>query len=588
MKVMVKGQGSVELTRRHFLASGGQGSVYARGKRAFKVYSDPADMIPVGKMRELAAIADPAVIKPEALLLDSRRGAAIGYTMRLVPTAQPLCQLIPRSFRDRHGLDGARMLDLVQALQRRIESVHRAGVLVVDLSEMNFVVDRPMREVFAIDVDSYQTEHYPATAITPAIQDPFTPFDQLNTGSDWFSFAVVSFQLFCGIHPYKGRHPSVSGLVERMQARLSVLDPAVRIPKAALPASVIPDNYLAWYRAVLDRGERRPPPGGAVPTVAPLPSRPRLASSAALEIELLLEAGEPLRHVVAHQGALAVAGERTLWLDGRRVGDAPYPIVALGISPLRGKPLAVLRDDDGRLRLWDATGGVMLALELDADAVAAADGGRLLLKHDDKVVELLVREVGSSLLTTTRLAARVMPRATQLFEGMAVQNLLGACYLSLFSEDGAHHQLRLAELDGYRFVDAKHQRGVVVAYARKGRRLDRVVLRFRREDGRYDLSIRRSVDHSAVSFAALDSGVCAMVAMGDDEQLELFSTSVGSAAHKALEDDALSGDMLLAADGNRLLVVRGSRLARLRMLQDPAATAAPTGKSKHARPRRTA
>ena len=32
----------------------------------------------------------------------------------------------------------------------------------------------------------------------------------------WFAFAVVTFQLFTGIHPYKGKHPSVLDLDARM------------------------------------------------------------------------------------------------------------------------------------------------------------------------------------------------------------------------------------------------------------------------------------------------------------------------------------------------------------------------------------
>ena len=51
------------------------------------------------------------------------------------------------------------------------------------------------REVF---VDSYQTAHYPATAIMPSVRDWKVPLHDFSELSDWFSFAIVSFQVFLG------------------------------------------------------------------------------------------------------------------------------------------------------------------------------------------------------------------------------------------------------------------------------------------------------------------------------------------------------------------------------------------------------
>ena len=54
MKYRIKGGGDVNLSKRNFVASGGEGSVYVSGRSAFKVYEKSSKMIPLGKIDELA------------------------------------------------------------------------------------------------------------------------------------------------------------------------------------------------------------------------------------------------------------------------------------------------------------------------------------------------------------------------------------------------------------------------------------------------------------------------------------------------------------------------------------------------------
>src|SRR5687767_8681336 len=99
MDLFIQGQGSVRLSQADFVAQGGEGSVYARGDRAFKVYSDPAAMIPPAKIRELSVLTDDRIVRPREVLLDAKNHP-VGYTMRRVPDAVPLCRLFTRAFRE--------------------------------------------------------------------------------------------------------------------------------------------------------------------------------------------------------------------------------------------------------------------------------------------------------------------------------------------------------------------------------------------------------------------------------------------------------------------------------------------------------
>ena len=54
MIVEVDGDGKHTLTDKHFIASGGEGSVFKKNGKAFKIYNDISKMIPVGKIQELS------------------------------------------------------------------------------------------------------------------------------------------------------------------------------------------------------------------------------------------------------------------------------------------------------------------------------------------------------------------------------------------------------------------------------------------------------------------------------------------------------------------------------------------------------
>ena len=217
-------------------------------------------MIAPGKIQELGALSEPDIIRPQNILFDDS-GTPVGYTMRALPDAIALCQTFTKAYRERNHMTPDHMLKLVQKLQAGVKHVHAHGVLIVDLNEMNFLVDTTYESIYFIDVDSYQTAHYPATAIMESIRDRH--HSTFSQGTDWFSFGIVSFQMLVGIHPYKGKHTTLQTLDERMLANVSVLNKEVRVPGVCQPFSVIPQVYRDWYTAVFERGERVPSAGRA-------------------------------------------------------------------------------------------------------------------------------------------------------------------------------------------------------------------------------------------------------------------------------------------------------------------------------------
>lgn len=562
MKVFVKGQGSVHIDKRHFVAKGGEGDIYVRGDVAYKLFHDPHKAIAPSKMRELAEIRDDHVVKPEALLSQTAGGPSIGYAMPFVRDTEPLCRLFPRTFKERHGLDAAAVYQLIEQLATRIRSVHAAGALVVDMNDMNFLVRLSTRTVFAIDVDSYQTPSHPATAIMPSIQDPRTlsmPFDE---ASDWFSFAVLSFQLLIGVHPFKGKHASVKGLFERMQRGLCALDPSVTLPPVAYPLSIIPDTWAAWYRAVLGSGDRQPPPPSMTGAPAAVVSAP-VQTTATLTSKLLHELPTEIRSTLplASGGLLMLAADG-VYVDDRRIGEALPRGAVLGVSPKGGVLSAWC--DAGRLVLFHVTQNVHLETALGAEAVMSIRG-RIYLKHEDKVVELIVQDVGTTVVASSRWVGRVLPKATHVHDGVLFQSLLGACYASLFPSSGAHVQVRLPELDGWQVLEARADGDarlgmllVVVARDRDGNDC-RLVFRVA-SDGRYDVTRHALSSPTGAACAVLDAGLA--IVLDEDGNLEAFPVAV-SAAGRRLIDASLSAGVHLSDQHGQLLCTRGECVYRL-------------------------
>lgn len=77
-KIIVQGKGPETLNKQDYIAAGGEGTVCRLHSTAFKVYHDPARMIPLPKIRELAPLARFGnVLGPREVLLDAKRKSVV-------------------------------------------------------------------------------------------------------------------------------------------------------------------------------------------------------------------------------------------------------------------------------------------------------------------------------------------------------------------------------------------------------------------------------------------------------------------------------------------------------------------------------
>jgi hypothetical protein len=557
----VQGKGEIRLGKTDFKAQGGEGAIYVKGSTAYKIYTDPRRAIPQAKILELSVLAQPNIIGPVDILLDGNN-RAVGYSMHHVDKSHALCQLFPKAFRQRNSLTPEMTLRLVRRLREGVNFIHSKGILIVDLNEMNFLVKGDFQEIFFIDVDSYQTQSFPATVLMESVRDRHA--HAFTTHSDWFSFAVVSFQMFVGIHPFKGTYAPFQNLPDkerkldaRMRANISVLHAEVSVPASCLPFSTIPPSYLDWYRAVFEEGKRLPPPDSAQLSLslAALGARPH-AESCHFEVT---EVREFDSEIIWHDGRVTIT-QKSVYFDGKRYQKPPFD-VKVATTPRLCHLVAAFMDGT-RPRFHNLTSDQDLSPGIEGEDLMLYNGQFYIKQHESLLAVEFIELRGSSLLGV-KLASNVMLKSTRMFEGLAIQNLLGGFYASLLPSFGVCHQVRLNELDGYQIIDARLDSNVLIVIAAKGGSYDKLVFRFADDFSSYDLRLVPDVSSVGINFTVLDSGV--VLHMTDEDNLEVFSRLKDSSNIKAIRDPSIEGDVRLFHTGSQALIARNNKLYRIRM-----------------------
>ena len=586
MRVFVQGDPKpVELSSKEFRASGGQGAIYVKGDTAYKIFgafleSPPGSgkmafqgrpdwALPLGRIQELATVRVPEAVNPKAPLIDSA-GTLIGHTMRAISAKYVLTATMPRVFRDREGLKPDASLRIVRTIQGAIKAAHSQRFKLVDIQPNNFLLTEDFKDIYIIDVDSWATPHYPAIALIDSARDwvtcPTNP-PPISDLTDWWSFALLAFEILVGIHPFKGRHPSFAKVAirERMESRKSVLNPEVHVdPDSIMPLSVIPPVYRGWFEALFERGERLPPPEGLVNVVslAATPTQAAALSSVLNTRVLRTFLGDWVEML---PGGIDV-GTLGLSRQGRRIADheprSHYAVTPRGQKPIRCR-LGVFDPATGmrRLELTDLESGAEITSPYQAHDITS-QAGRVLIRVGDQLLALSWLESPAGVVKASAApVAQVSAHTTRLYPGVALQELLGATYATLLPAAGGAYERRLRELEGARMLDA-WLTGSVLQVATDINGLQSILtFRFGRGLTSYDLTVEdiTATGFTGFNLAILDTGVCVENRGGD---LTLYSAQPGAGERKEIKG-AVPAGMQLEADGSRLLGAIGGQVLHL-------------------------
>ena len=566
-KVLLEGRGEVALRENDHLATGGEGSVFRLGDLVVKIYADTGRMKAEGlteKVRLLARVKHPYIVAPHGVV-STPSGEPVGL---YYPFAQgePLPRLFTNDYRAQVGFTDAHATTLVERMREAQQFVHGANAVVVDGNELNYLAHLQKQkspEPRMIDVDSWAIGRWGAKVIMPSIRDwhtkGFTPL------SDWFSWGIVTFQLFTGIHPYKGRLQGFEfgDLEGRMKANASVFSPKIALARAVRDFGCIPPALREWYRAEFHDGARSVPPdqfhAAGIAHAARTVRAVAVPHSGVLVYEKLFAHTDAIARVFPCGVVATAKGDLVEIASGRSLGQADPTSVE--VTRVEYGFLVADWHQGPRLAFVDATSYQRSDLSFQVTASRfMRHENRLFVVTDRGLTEVVVKHFGKVVAGLGNTWG-ALPYGTRWYDGVGVQDTLGAFYLVLPAGDMGCVHVRTPELDGLTPLAAKAgERFVAVVALDHMGVYHKFEFAFDKTYTNYSLW-RGETDVAELNMSVMPRGVCATIT--EDGEMVVFEPSTGVV--KKVKDPHITTDMRLYRIDDRVVFARGAEVWSVRM-----------------------
>lgn len=569
MEVFTKGgKHSVILNDTNFLTNGqgGFGKVHKIRYDAYKIFFDKDKAISEKKIEELSHFENTGIVKPKELLYDNLSNV-VGYKMDFIDGYQ-LCQLYSNSFRNKNGLEPKKVVSIVEELQKIIVDIHDKNCLVIDLKDENIITSKKFFMPYIIDVDSFQTTNFPADAFTPLTKDWIS--NKFSEVTDWYSFAIVTFQLFVGIHPYRGRHPKYGkNTLERMKhPNSSVINREVTLPKLPRNFSMIPSTYLEWYEKLFEKGERILPPNVTTKIREYKVKTEIFKGTDNLIIKLVKEHSQNIKFYREFMGNnIIVTTGGTVFL-GREVKKADDEVEGIVFSEDKQIPIAfyIEKGDIKKLNLKSLDGNYSVnSTNFEVNGCFLYNG-KLFTKAGDKFVNISFIETENKLIPKVILLSSVMETSSKVFDGLIIQNMVGKICLTLpgFRKDNIPtvKNIFVEELEEYKIIDAKYHNKVCIVTTTKNGIYYKHVIIFDNDFLTYKIRRINDILNYDVNFTVLNKGLVLHIC---DGKMEIFSNDISSDRIKEFRDDVISSDMILCNNGDNVYFYQENKLCQISM-----------------------
>lgn len=229
------------------LARGGEGMIVSLNNgKVVKLYFEASRAISQRKIDELSLLDNKLFIKPEIAV----SGDYNGFIMPELDCVDyfPLYSLYSLNFAMKRGLPSDYQTKIADKLIAAVKNAHDNNIIIGDLNPFNVMVNNNL-DVKFIDVDSYETTSYKHNdKLLEEIRD-YKNNGFVTKNSDYFALAVCIFNLFTGIHPYKGIHNIYrDNLKDREVNDLSLVNKKefgnIKVPKFYFDKVICSDDLL--------------------------------------------------------------------------------------------------------------------------------------------------------------------------------------------------------------------------------------------------------------------------------------------------------------------------------------------------------
>ncbi len=572
IKVILDGRGPVTLRETDYVTAGGEGSIYRTGQTVVKIYTDADKMRRDGmadKVGLLAGLRHRGIVAPQGLVLDGKRNP-IGFYMPFVD-GEPLSRVFVSDYRARIGFADKDAIVLAASMHEIVGYAHAHKALMVDANELNWLVGFAKgapASASVIDVDSWAIGRWPATVIMPSIRDwnakTFTP------ATDWFAWGIVAFQVFTGIHPFKGKLDGYKpgDMIQRMKDNASVFAPGVRLPHSVRDFSCIPGPLLDWFRATFQQGVR----SGLAPPSPLDTSKPARAARVARAVT----AGATGALIFDKLFERVVDPAVRIWANGAvRLESGAIADLTTGRTFQRSSSAdcEIVKCDAGWLVSDRTSSGEFFLVHISDDFNTLTHqslgiairrvfraGERLFAVTDRELVEIECRVLAGHPQITVGRRWSIMVKSTTWLDDIAVQDVLGAAF-AILPRDGGVHQIRVPELDDAVIIAGKASArfAAFTTLDRQGN-YQKLELSFDKTFTTYQPWIGPA-DSAELNMGILPRGVVATVVT--DGELAIVVPSTGET--KKVADRGVTTAMKLAAWGEKIVYLHDGAVWQLRM-----------------------
>lgn len=558
LDIVIDNVGKVRLTDKHYIGAGGEAAIYKHSNLAIKIYHEKRKAIPAEKIHELSKIQAANVCKPLNVVYD-KHSDVIGYSMNMLNDSSPLCKLFTKTYRAANNISNSDIVDLVKHMQSTIRDIHSSECLIVDLNEMNLLVGNSNKVPYFIDVDSYQTKSYKATAIMDSIRDPKVQHNNWTCGSDWFSFAILAFQLYIGIHPYKGKHPHYkpNEWMQRMKDGISVFDKNVSLPMICNDLNVIPKRHLDWMKDVFVKNQRSIPPDlDTIIPVQPPTAVKCIKSTSNMTLTDIFICEEKIKRAYSFFGIKWYISQNFIWKEGKKIRLIDNKARTYLCAPVDNISPIVCSYKD-RLMKFETMSGIEI-FKTEAKSVFESQNGMCSMLGGN-LYRYSIRQLNGKDIVTSQPIAMVSDLSSKRMPNLVYQDLLGKAWLTIPTSTGVINT-HIKELDGRSILDARFNKGICIVMTEKKGQYDKFVLIFKDTSMEYSIRKIENVNYESINFIVLDNGLC--IHVKEDDTIELFRDN---ATIKEISGTPLNSDMPLFSFGNQVFFLNEKCLTQARM-----------------------
>ena len=546
----------VRLNKNNYLASGGEAAIYHHQNFAIKVYHDSKKMIPLNKIAELKNVTDDNIIKPLEVVYDNNK-LPVGYVMKLILNSNPLCKLFTKAFKLKNNISITDIIDFIKIMQSTVTNIHSNKCVIGDFNEMNILAGDKNKIPYFIDIDSWQTPSYKATAYNDSVRDRTVPLGTFNELTDWYAFAILAFQLYIGIHPYKGKHPDykMNEWILRMEKGISAFDKKVTLPKVCNNLNVIPKPHLEWMKNIFIKNERSIPP--LVDQISiPLVTKQIviIKGNDKFQITDIYSSSNNIRLVYDIMGSFIINSGNEVYKDSKLLTTISESYDKIEICRTNNMQPIIALKRNNKISFYNNNNLITTVM------------GNYMMMKDDHIYTIFQGNLykneftifGNKIIHKLNQVSLV-PNNVIMYDGIAYSDILGKQWIFLPINNSCYN-MHIPELDGYRILSMKSSKNICIILAEKNNVYTRFILIFNSDFRNYTVRKVDDIVYDNINMVVLDNGICIMVA--NDTTIEVFKDNTKV---KTIDNAPFDSSMPLYNSGNKVYFINEKTLYQVTM-----------------------